>query len=286
VEQVSQLLKSYNLARVVGDRYSAGWVVEAFAKHGIRYVHSDRDRSAVYADCLPLFTSGRAHILDHKRLISQFASLERRVTPRGRDKIDARGHEDCTNAAAIAMTLASVVKKDMVFTVPFLVSQTSHARAFDGDRVTHHTIDAVAEPPQPGQPITQPGESPEAELERLIDAWNNPEKRPADLCGPAGTNRLLMRIRGLERELKREPAELPANPGAPQWSGKYHDPSCGHVEEKPGGWPARTETRNRSQRREDAGAQRRKTHDARCSAGSPQPDCRHRGATDRTYRRA
>jgi hypothetical protein len=117
---VAQLLKSYGLSRVVGDRYSAGWVVEAFAKHGIKYVHSDRDRSAVYSDCLPLFTSGRAHILDNKRLVSQFASLERRVSPGGRDKIDAPrgGHEDCANSAAIAMTLASVVKKPMTFAVP------------------------------------------------------------------------------------------------------------------------------------------------------------------------
>jgi hypothetical protein len=133
VEQVAQLLKSYGLSRVVGDRYSAGWVVEAFAKHGIRYVHSDLDRSAVYSDCLPLFTSGRAHILDNKRLVSQFTSLERRTAPGGRDKIDApRGsHEDCANAAAMAMTLAAKRKEPLKIFVPELIPHVSIARAFD-----------------------------------------------------------------------------------------------------------------------------------------------------------
>jgi hypothetical protein len=148
VEQVCQLLKSYNnLSRVVGDRYSAGWVVEAFAKHGIRYVHSDRDRSAVYADAVPLFTSGRAHILDVKRLVSQFASLERRVTPGGRDKIDApRGaHEDCANSAAIAMTLATKVEKPMFIAPPYAAYRQRDWGSPNAGAI--HVIDAVPEPP-------------------------------------------------------------------------------------------------------------------------------------------
>jgi hypothetical protein len=64
---------------------AANWVVEAFAKTGIRYLQSERDRSAIYLDALPLFTSGRARLIDNARLVAQFAALERRTFSTGRD---------------------------------------------------------------------------------------------------------------------------------------------------------------------------------------------------------
>jgi hypothetical protein len=104
--EMAEALKSYDLTRTVGDRYSAGWVVEAFAKEGVAYEHSERDRSEGYLDALPLFTSGRVRLLDNPRLVSQFASLERRSTPVGRDKVDhgPGGRDDCCNAAALALS--------------------------------------------------------------------------------------------------------------------------------------------------------------------------------------
>jgi len=104
---VARTLKSYGLSEVAGDRYAASWVVDAFSRHGVRYVHSDRDRSAVYADALPLFTSGRARLLDNKRLVAQFSALERRTSSIGRDRIDhaAGAHDDLCNSAAGALTL-------------------------------------------------------------------------------------------------------------------------------------------------------------------------------------
>jgi hypothetical protein len=84
-------------------------VVSAFAQHEIDYQLSERDRSKIYADCLPLFTSGRARLLDSPRLVNQFASLERRTSSLGRDRIDhgVGGSDDTANAAALAMVLAS-----------------------------------------------------------------------------------------------------------------------------------------------------------------------------------
>src|SRR4029077_10247918 len=58
-QQIADLLKSYGIASTVGDRYAAQWVVDGFGAFGIRYTHSERDRSAIYSDCAPLFTSGR-----------------------------------------------------------------------------------------------------------------------------------------------------------------------------------------------------------------------------------
>jgi hypothetical protein len=108
-EQVASVLRGYGLQRTTGDRYSAQWVVEAFAKCGITYEHSERDRSALYLDCLPLFTSGRARLLDSKRLVTQFASLERRTSPIGKDRVDhgPGGADDLCNSAAGALVAAA-----------------------------------------------------------------------------------------------------------------------------------------------------------------------------------
>ena len=106
--RVAQTLAQYRLTEVTGDRYAAGFVVDAMARVGIAYRHSDRDRSAIYADAMPLFTSGRARLLDNQKLIAQLANLERKTSVGGRDRIDhPRGaHDDCANAVAGALTLA------------------------------------------------------------------------------------------------------------------------------------------------------------------------------------
>jgi hypothetical protein len=102
--EVAGVLKAYGLTRTVGDKYAAEWVVDAFAKAGIRYQHSDRDRSAIYLDVLPKFTSGRVRILENPRLVTQFAALERRTSPIGKDRVDhgPGGHDDLCNSAALA----------------------------------------------------------------------------------------------------------------------------------------------------------------------------------------
>jgi hypothetical protein len=106
--QIAGVLKSYRCSSTTGDKYAAGWVVQAFQKNGIRYQHSERDRSALYLDALPLFSSGRVRLLDSQRLVSQFASLERIVSPSGKDKIQhpRGGHDDCCNSVAGAIVLA------------------------------------------------------------------------------------------------------------------------------------------------------------------------------------
>jgi hypothetical protein len=73
------------------------------------YEHSERDRSELYSDFLPLLTSGRARLLDSPRLAGQLANLERKTAPMGRDRIDhpPGAYDDLANAAAGALVLAS-----------------------------------------------------------------------------------------------------------------------------------------------------------------------------------
>lgn len=125
VVDVVALLRSYGLGSVTGDRYAAQWVVEAFKAAGVTYTHSARDRSAIYLDALPLFTSGRAALLDHPRLAAQLASLERR-TGAGRDRVDhpPGGHDDLANAAAGALVL-TVANVPLTFVPPVVFRRDS-----------------------------------------------------------------------------------------------------------------------------------------------------------------
>jgi hypothetical protein len=113
---VASTLRQYDLRNVVGDRYAAGWVVDAFRRAGVEYKHSDIDRSAIYANALPLFTSGRVRLLDNRKLVTQFATLERRASSAGKDRIGhpevAGAHDDLSNACAGALVLSSGVIRD------------------------------------------------------------------------------------------------------------------------------------------------------------------------------
>jgi len=101
-------LKRYRLSSVTGDRYSAGWVVERFQAHGIRYTPAPKAKSDLYTETLPLLNAGRAELLDHPRLVAQLSALERRTSRGGRDSIDhpAGGHDDLANSAAGGLFLA------------------------------------------------------------------------------------------------------------------------------------------------------------------------------------
>ena len=75
--EAAKLFRSYGgINQVRGDKFAAGFVVEAFAKNGIKYEYSDNDTSENYLNALPLFTAGRVRLIDNKRLVAQFAGLK------------------------------------------------------------------------------------------------------------------------------------------------------------------------------------------------------------------
>lgn len=98
------LLKRYGITQVTGDRYSAEWVVSAFRQHGINYVASERTKSDIYLETVPLFATGAIQLLDNRVLVTELRQLERR-TGRGKDVVDhpPRGHDDQANAACGAL---------------------------------------------------------------------------------------------------------------------------------------------------------------------------------------
>jgi hypothetical protein len=132
VKQVVGMFNQYGLHHCVGDRYSALWTVEGFSKLSFRYQHSDRDGSAIYSDALPLYTSGRARILDIKRHTSQLAQLERKTSSTGRDRIShpVGGHDDLATASSLAMVLAAAPAVEA--TPPRFGIQTLRGGNFNG----------------------------------------------------------------------------------------------------------------------------------------------------------
>lgn len=104
-EEFAKVLRQYGCTSVTGDRYAGEWPRERFRKHGITYQLSDRPKSDIYRDALPLLTSGKAELLDLARLRSQLLGLERRTSRAGKDSIDSgpRGHEDLANSACGAL---------------------------------------------------------------------------------------------------------------------------------------------------------------------------------------
>jgi hypothetical protein len=108
----AKLLKSYpGIGRAQSDKWGGQFVAEAFQRNGIRLEPAERTKSEFYVELLPMINSGLCRLLDtdRDRLLTQFASLERRVgRGTGRDSIDhpPGGHDDLANAAAGALVCA------------------------------------------------------------------------------------------------------------------------------------------------------------------------------------
>ena len=105
-------LSGYGLNQVMGDRYGGEYPVSAFRKHGIDYETAPFDRSALYREILPLFSSAQVELLDNRQLVSEMRTLERRARQGGRgDQIDHKpgAHDDAANAACGALLRASLL---------------------------------------------------------------------------------------------------------------------------------------------------------------------------------
>lgn len=99
-EQAAVACKGYGVLTVRGDRYAGEWPRSRFRANGISYAVSDRVKSEIYSEGLPLLTSERIELLDNKRLRVQLMGLDRKAGRSGKDSIDHRPgmHDDLANA--------------------------------------------------------------------------------------------------------------------------------------------------------------------------------------------
>jgi hypothetical protein len=115
VHEFVEVLNSYGIRKVIGDHYAGQFVQEPFRLKGITYELAEQPKSDYYRDLLPLINSGNVQLLNHPRLISQLCNLERRTARSGKDSIDHAkgGHDDVSNAAALAIVSASNRKRGL-----------------------------------------------------------------------------------------------------------------------------------------------------------------------------
>jgi hypothetical protein len=145
VAEFSELLKSYRISKVTGDRYAGEWPREKFrAQHGISYDPAAQPKSDLYRDLLPLINSRKLDLLDEPRLLTQLVNLERRTARgTGRDVIDhAPGaHDDLANAVA---GLAATAKRGSYPSDLSWVSgpydEAAAAKAFQEARFSQHVL--------------------------------------------------------------------------------------------------------------------------------------------------
>jgi hypothetical protein len=88
VLEFTNLLKSYRVTEVSGDKYGGDWPASRFRAHGISYIPAEKPKSDLYRDVLPMLNSGRVELLDLPRVTSQLCALERRTARSGKDSID------------------------------------------------------------------------------------------------------------------------------------------------------------------------------------------------------
>jgi hypothetical protein len=143
VAEFSELLKSYRVSKITGDRYAGEWPRERFREHGISYESAAKPKSDLYRDLLPMINSRRIDLLDDARLVTQLVSLERRTgRGTGRDSIDhpPGAHDDLCNAVA---GLAATTKRGSYLADLSWVSGPDPAdseRAFQERRLCQHIL--------------------------------------------------------------------------------------------------------------------------------------------------
>lgn len=107
VEEFVNVLRSYGISSVTGDRYAAEFHAERWRVRGITYKPSERTRSDVYRELIPIVNSKRVELLDDPVLFRQLVQLERRVARGGKDSIDhpkrQGARDDLANAVAGAI---------------------------------------------------------------------------------------------------------------------------------------------------------------------------------------
>jgi hypothetical protein len=102
VRDFAGIMRQYQITRAKSDHWGGSWVGEAFKEHGIDVEPAAKAKSELYRELLPALNSGGVSLLDHRKLISELTSLERRTARSGRDSIDhpTNGFDDYANSAA------------------------------------------------------------------------------------------------------------------------------------------------------------------------------------------
>lgn len=168
VAEFAMLLKSYNIREVTSDNYAGEWPVSQFREHGITYKASEKVRSLLYLDFLPLVNSGSVELLDHERSVNQLCALERRVARSGKDSVNHPdgGHDDIANSiAGVLVLVADKPEDDSMALWCALAHDEPAAAAGAYERVAGRPmpvtdVEEWAPPPAEAEPMPEPPVAP------------------------------------------------------------------------------------------------------------------------------
>lgn len=120
--------KPYRVFNITTDRWGGEFPVEQFRKFGITCVPSEKTKSDLYNEFLPLLNSSRVELPDLPRLTKQLIALERRTSRTGKDSIDhpPGGHDDVINSVAGAAVNCSL-KPPLIITQEMLAASRQPA---------------------------------------------------------------------------------------------------------------------------------------------------------------
>ena len=109
IDEFASLCRSYRISKIEGDRYAGEFPRQQFRKRGLEYRCSDKTKSDLFRNLLPMLNAGRVTLPKNERLRNQLCGLERRVARSGKDSIDhgPGSHDDLANSVAGAADLAS-----------------------------------------------------------------------------------------------------------------------------------------------------------------------------------
>ena len=102
IKTFCEILHTYQITQVIGDRYGGNWSSSEFKKNGVMYADSKLDKSEIYLQFQAICAMHQIRLPDSERLRLQLQSLERRTRAGGKDTVDhPEGlHDDIANACA------------------------------------------------------------------------------------------------------------------------------------------------------------------------------------------
>lgn len=100
--QYCELLKTYKINQVCGDKFSGDFASNCFAKYGITYNRAEKSKSELYLECEGLLNTGRLQIPNRQSCLSQLKSLVRKARSGGRDSVDTDSGQPEDEANCIA----------------------------------------------------------------------------------------------------------------------------------------------------------------------------------------
>ena len=121
VKQCADAIKPYRIKTITGDNYGGEWPVAEFRKQSITYQLSEKHRSELYLNLIPVVNSRRCELPDDRRMIDELRRLERRRGRSGKDSVDHPqygGSDDIANAVAGVIDLVISKPQPSKYAVP------------------------------------------------------------------------------------------------------------------------------------------------------------------------